>query len=153
MAYEAPQAWELRSVRGVRHGTKALEDSVMFWMQAKGVRSDGDYVRRPIRGTGNVLTLANASEHAVGRAWDAGVPNKAVGDELALRLMAAWAPLGLCELIWWDHRTTDGVNVQPYHGIDPHHSHVHTAVGIAMADNPSSHDDLVKWDSHFLFGV
>jgi hypothetical protein len=105
-------------------GTVVLRD----WCRRRfSVGDDGIYNCRPVRG-GTQLSLhgTQLSLHAEGRAWDAGIGVKIVGDQLA-----AWAVVhanlaSVQEVIWWD-RIWSVVNPwwRPYSGADPHHGHVH----------------------------
>jgi hypothetical protein len=90
--------------------------------------------------------------HAAGRAVDIGIPNKVVGDKLFKRILDAADAIGICEIIWWDTRsTTKGVQM-PYKGADNHHTHIHVGFTADFADHPNT-DDLRKWIAHFLYGA
>ncbi len=154
MAYEKPQQWELDTVRGARPGVVAFRDCVRFWQPE--IEDLGIYNRRPAGSSalaGRPVTVANASVHAVGRAWDPKIDSKHEGDMLAWRCAAAWPALGLCEFIWWGMRTVDGKEWFRYTGPDSHKTHAHLGFTIAMADNASGHDALGRWFSHFLYGI
>lgn len=147
MAYEAVSAAELIKNRGPRKGVVAFRDAVLFWTRPKGMGDDGIYNRRLVRG-GHSWSL-----HAVGRAWDCHVTDKAAGDELANRAVVVADWVGICEVIWQRHRWTKEKGWQPYSGEDPHTGHIHFGFTRAWADNPASHDELVKWVCHFVFGI
>ena len=66
-------------------------------------------------------------------------------------MIAAWEPLGLCEMIWWGHRMTDGKTWVEYHGPDDHRSHLHLGFTIAFADSLASYDSLVEWTVHWAY--
>lgn len=139
MAYEAVTTTEYRTKTGERRGTRALLDVLLFLFGALGVTDLGIYNRRKVRGG------SSWSIHAVGRAFDLGIPNKALGDRIFLLLIRAAPKLGLCEIIWWGQRWTAENGVQPYYGVDNHHTHIHGAQTQEAADNPSKRDDLTKW--------
>lgn len=147
-AYQPVTSAELRTVVGPRPGARVVSDVIVWSMYAKGVRSAGIYNRRPQRGK-KILTAATASLHAAGRGIDIAVPNKQVGDELFLRLLAAADAIGVCEVIWWDRRATIK-GILPYKGADNHHTHLHIGLTADMADN--TNPKLGDWVKHFLFG-
>lgn len=152
------QRWELRG-RGERRGVAAFRDTVMFWTHAvhQPTRDLGIYVRRVIRGIGARFSPSTASLHAVGRAWDCGVPDArkdpALGNALMMKAAANAGPLGICELIFNKRRWTPEGGTVPYRGINKHYDHVHFGFTIAMADNGAAHADLVKWIGHYMFDL
>lgn len=144
-AYE-PVTWrEWFKNRSARKGMVAFRDGVLFWARPRGVFDLGIYNRRNIRGSG-IRSL-----HSVGRAWDVGGVNATdpnnFGHELALRFILASELCGITEVIWNKHRWTSAAGTVEYHGVDDHTTHIHVGFTVAFADNPSSHDELVKWSS------
>lgn len=137
MNYDGLHYTELRH-KGPRRGTKALHDAVLLLYGTQGVRSGGIYNRRKIAGS------QRWSLHAVGRAVDFWVPNKAVGDRLALSIVRIAERIGVCEIIWWDWRWTPNEGVTRWTKPD-HRDHVHVAQTRKVADNESSHADLVRF--------
>jgi hypothetical protein len=103
----------------VQPGTKALEEALIAkW----GSTSDGIYNCRNVRGG------STKSAHAEGRAVDFHWTNEASGFQIANALVALNAQLGIQVLIFWDRiwsypHADEGF--RPYHGQDPHHSHLH----------------------------
>ena len=149
---------ELDTCKGPRRGVIAFRDTVMFWCPT--VTDVGIYARRPAgrwSRRSRKTTPANASLHAVGRAWDAGVPHAdddpAVGNIIAAALIANWQALGCIEVIWNAHRWTPEDGYQDYHGPDNHKTHVHAGFNKVSADSDSSHDELIKWFSWFMFRI
>lgn len=148
--YEPPTAAELRTVTGPRPGTRALHDVLVWHYHGRGVRSGGIYNRRNRRGVLGPLTVQGSSLHSVGRAVDLMTTDKAVHDEIFLRLIAAADQCGIVEVISWNRRWTPDKGVQPYRGTSPHRDHVHVGQSVDAASRPDT-ADLRKWFSHFLF--
>jgi hypothetical protein len=157
MAYQPVTSLELVKNRGPRPAVMAFRDTVIFFAHAFGITDAGIYNRRPVRGLFGILTPANASLHAVGRAWDAGVPhaytNPGVGDHLAQGFVDHARECGIIEVIWNRRRWTAERGWQRYGGSNPHLDHVHVGFSIEMANNTSDHAALVRWFAHFLFGI
>lgn len=155
--YEPVTQWELDTKHGPRPGVVAFRNAVLFWTRPKGCYDAGIYNRRNVRGVFGRIKPATASLHAVGRAWDCGVPNAtvnpAVGQEIAWRAVSAANPCGIVEVIWNRHRWTAEKGSVPYSGKDPHTGHVHIGFSQTVADSPATHDDMVKWFSHAMFGL
>ena len=154
--YEPVTQWELDIKHGPRPGVVAFRDTVLFWTRPKGAYDAGIYNRRVRRGRIGRLTPATASLHAVGRAWDCGVPDArvdaSVGQEIAWRAVVAADACGIVEVIWNRQRWTADKGSVPYGGVDPHTSHVHIGFSQTVADSPATHDNLVKWYTAALFG-
>jgi hypothetical protein len=155
--YEPVSQWELDTKFNPRPGVVAFRDCVLFWTRPKGCYDAGIYNRRAVRGVTGRVTVKNASLHAVGRAWDCGVPNAstnpAVGQEIAWRCSVAANLCGIVEVIWNRHRWTAEAGSVSYSGKDPHTSHVHIGFSQTVADSPATHDNLMKWYTHALFGL
>lgn len=100
-------------------GTTALKEALIAkW----GGTSDGIYNCRNVRGG------TTKSAHAEGRAVDFHWTNQQSGQQIANALVALNAQLGIQVVIWWGHiwsypHANEGF--RPYHGEDPHHSHLH----------------------------
>jgi len=153
MSYEPVTQWELNTQFGPRPGVVAFRDTVLWWMRPKGCYDAGIYNRRNVRGVVGRLRPATASLHAVGRAWDCGIPNLAVGSEVAFRSVLAANPCGIIEVIFNRTRWTAEHGTVPYSGVDPHTAHVHIGFSQTVADSPATHDNLVKWFSMAMFGL
>lgn len=150
--YQGPTAAELRNITGPQPGVQAFADAVMLKLgPTRGLTNLGIYNRRTIRGRSGPLTPLNASLHAVGRAWDAGVPKgdagKNLGDELWTRTIgvAQKGLVGVQEVIWQRRRWTPDKGIQPYKGVDPHTGHLHISFTIDWAQNHSTQADLRRW--------
>lgn len=144
-AYEPVQPWEIRRCHSPRPGVVAFRDTVLFWTHQQGTFDDGIYNRRKVRG-GSSWSL-----HAVGRAWDCGIPNLDVGAKLAERFRSNANICGITEVIFNRMRWTPDGGLQSYHGVDPHTGHIHIGFSIKVADSAASHDALVKWFTIGLF--
>lgn len=155
--YEPVTQWELDHCRGPQPAVVAFRDAVLFWTRPKGCYDAGIYNRRVQRGFFGRITPASASLHAVGRAWDCGVPdasvNAAVGQEIAWHAIGAANPCGIVEVIWNRYRWTAERGAVPYSGVDPHTAHVHIGFSQAFAHSPAAYGDLVKWSSKAMFGL
>jgi len=130
--YEPVTVGELGHV-GPRPGVAAVRDAVLFLERARGVRDMGVYSRRRVHGS-SVWSL-----HAVGRAWDAGVRDRATGQRVAERFMHLAGKLGVCEVIWQRNRWTPEKGWRNYTGI-PHLDHVHIGFTVGFADSPAPPD-------------
>lgn len=103
----------------VQPGTRAISEAILAkW----GGSSDGIYNCRNVRGG------STKSAHAEGRAYDHHWTNEKSGFEIANALVALNATLGIQVVIFWDRiwsfpHANEGF--RPYHGADPHHSHLH----------------------------
>lgn len=150
-AYQPVTPSELKNVVGPRPGCVAFNDVVMFVEHKRGVYPAGIYNRRNVRGRRGPVTARTASLHSVGRAVDIGIPNKAVGDALFKKIVAAADYIGVCEVIWWGTRTTTKGTL-PYKGVDNHHTHIHVGFTADFASRKNT-ADLRKWISHFLYGT
>ena len=149
--YQPVSPSELKNVVGPRPGCVAFNDVVMFHEHKNGVYPAGIYNRRNVRGSRGPVTARNASLHAAGRAVDIGISNKAEGDKLAAKIIAAADMIGVCEVIWYAKRTTSKGTL-PYHGVDLHKTHIHVGFTTDFASRHNT-PDLKKWISHFLFGA
>ena len=152
MKYQGPTSTELRTITGPQPGVQAFADAVMLkYGPTRHLTNLGIYNRRTIRGRSGVLTPLNASLHAVGRAWDAGVPKgpagKNLGDELWKRCIdgATKGLVGVQEIIWYRQRWTPDKGVRPYKGVDDHTTHLHISFSIDWAQNHSPQADLRRW--------
>ena len=140
MAYEPVTQLELLRYRSARPGVRVFMNVMLFLFKARGMSDVGIYNRRAVRG-GKSWSL-----HAVGRAADLGVNSKALGDEIADRLVRAAAKLGICEVIWYRRRWTAEKGWQSYHGADNHTTHVHVGFTRDMAGKSDTADGaLSKW--------
>lgn len=142
MAYEPVTPLELLRNRGERPGVRVFLNVMLFLFKARGMTNVGIYNRRKVRGGGSW------SLHSVGRAVDLGIPagSKALGDDIADRLVRAATKLGICEVIWYRRRWTAEKGWQSYHGTDPHTGHVHVGFTKAMADKTDDAEGrLSKW--------
>lgn len=150
LPYEAPTQAELDHVRGPQPGVKIVRDTVLWCSAVSGVHltDQGVYNRRPIRGKSGPLTVKNASLHAVGRAWDPGVPSIAAGQVLAFRLLLGGPLIGVTEVIFNRTRWTSK-GQEPYGGEDPHTTHVHVGFNRQWAANAIG-DDYVRWTAWAL---
>lgn len=141
--YQPVTAAELRRCYGPRPAVQVFYNVCALLWRARGLRSDGIYNRRPVRGSTSVWSL-----HAVGRAVDLGVPagqkGLDLGNEIAVRCIAHHDALGIGEVIWNRHRWSTEHGYVPYDGLDPHTSHVHIGFTIDFADKPAT-DALAKW--------
>lgn len=139
MAYEPVTPLELIRYRGERPGVRAFLNVMLFLFKARGMSNVGIYNRRKVRGGGSW------SLHSVGRAVDLGIPtnNKALGDEIVMRIIRAATKLGVGEVIWYRKRWTAEKGWQSYHGVDPHTGHIHVGFTKAAADQQPS-DALSK---------
>lgn len=150
-AYEPVTATELKTITGPRPGCVAFNDVVCFVEHQHGVYPAGIYNRRNVRGVAGPIRPGSASLHSAGRAVDIGIPTKAVGDALFQKLLAAADFIGICEIIWWDTRTTTKGTLN-YKGADNHHTHIHVGFTADFASR-ANNDDLKKWIAHFLYGA
>lgn len=139
MAYQPVQSWELTRHHGPRKGTQAIMNIILFLYGWLGARNGGIYNRRRQRG-GSAWSL-----HAVGRAGDIAVPNKAVGDAIVKVLIQLHVVLGICEIIWYRSRWTPELGWRSYSGQDDHTSHIHYGNTIAFADSKASLEALQQW--------
>lgn len=126
-----------------RPGVLVIYQIILWFMHAAGATGGGIYNRRPRRGL-SFLSWRTASLHAVGRAGDIMVPNKAVGDEVAYRLTAAATYIGVCEIIWNRQRWTVDKGWVAYHGTNQHLDHVHFGCTVDWADAASG-NDYARW--------
>lgn len=149
MAYQPVTSAELAHCFGPRPGVQAFSDVVLWSLHDKGVRSDGIYNRRKVRGS-----LFTWSLHAVGRAVDIGVakPSDPVGDILMMQCVAHADWLGICEVIWNAKRWTKEKGLRPYSGADLHRTHLHVGFTVDFADRPNT-PELRAWIAHFLFNA
>jgi hypothetical protein len=152
MKYQGPTSTELRTISGPQPGVQAFADAVMLKLgPTRGLTNLGIYNRRTVRGRKGPLTPLNASLHAVGRAWDCGVPKgpagKQLGDELWLRCVdgATRGLVGVQEVIWNRQRWTPDKGVRPYKGVDDHTTHLHISFSIDWAQNHAPQADLRRW--------
>jgi len=137
MSYQPVTRWELLRFRSARKGVQAFADAILFW--TPGTRNDGIYNRRRVAGS------KSWSLHAVGRAFDLGIPNLDTGARVVRNIMRYPQMFGVCEVIFNHQRWTAETGWRHYSGVDPHTGHVHFGFTVAWADNKSSRDGIVQW--------
>lgn len=152
MKYQPVTAAELRNITGPQPGVQAFANAVMAKLgPTRGLVNLGIYNRRTVRGVTAAISPRTASLHAVGRAWDAGVPTgdagRHLGNELWLRAINASQKglVGVQEVIWNRQRWTPDKGVRRYSGKDDHTTHLHISFSIDWAQNNSPQADLRRW--------
>lgn len=120
-----------RCAAGPAAGAVALRDGVLEVEPRLG--DLGIFNCRPPRGV-TPGPGVRVSLHGEGRAWDAAVADRELGDWLAAELVRLSPVLGVQEVIWWRRMWRSSTRAWAAYGgpgLDPHTGHVH--VGLCRA--------------------